>query len=358
MATALVHDYLLVLRGAERTFAAMADEWPDSPIYTSLYDEQATAGRFAEHVVHTSFLQRAGVTQQSFRRLLPLFPLAVARLPVHDYDVVVSSSSAFAHGVHPGPEAVHVCYCHSPFRYVWHERDLALSEMPGALRPVAPLLLNELRRWDLRAAARVTHYVANGQITRERIQRFYGRDAPIVHPPVDVDRFAGTRARPEDWLLIVCALMRHKRVDRALEAARAAGRRVKVVGEGPERQRWQQEFGDVAEFLGRVDDDTLTDLYTRAGAVVVPNVEEFGITAVEAQAAGRPVLAVDDGGARETVVPGTTGELVAPVDLAEAMREIDFTAYDPAAARANAARFSPAAFRKALRGEVERAAAG
>jgi glycosyltransferase involved in cell wall biosynthesis len=356
--TALVHDYLLVLRGAERTFAAIADEWPDSPIYTTLYDEKATRGRFATHDVRTSFLQRTGATQESFRRLLPLFPAAVARLPVAEHDVVISSSSAFAHGVRAREGAVHVCYCHSPFRYVWHERGVALSEMPRPLRPVGSLVLRGVRRWDLAAAHRVTHYVANGEITRRRIQEFYGRDAPVIHPPVELDRFAANNVVPDEWLLIVCALVRHKRVDRALAAARAAGRRVKVVGEGPERERWQHEFGDVAEFLGRLDDATLTSLYQRAQALIVPNVEEFGITAVEAQAAGRPVLAIDGGGARETVVPGVTGELVAQDELAEAMRGLDFTRYDPGAARANAERFSEAAFRAALRAEVERAVAG
>ncbi|MEA2494719.1 MAG: hypothetical protein QOJ29_2630, partial [Thermoleophilaceae bacterium] len=262
----------------------------------------------------------------------------------------------FAHGVHPGPEAVHVCYCHSPFRYVWHERDTAVAEMPAALRPVGGAVLAAIRRWDLKAATRVTNYVANSQITRERIQELYGRDAPVIHPPVEIERFDGLAAEPEDWLLIVCALMRHKRVDRALEAARAAGKRVKVVGEGPERERWEQEFGDVAEFLGRVDDQTLTGLYTRAAALVVPNVEEFGITAVEAQAAGRPVLALAEGGARETVLPGVTGELVQADELAAALRDVDFARFDPARAQANAARFSTSAFQDALRAEVDRVA--
>lgn len=353
MSVALVHDYLLVMRGAERTFLAMADAWPEARIYTTLYDVAGTDGCFALRDVRTSFLQRTGVGQDGFRKLLPLFPAAVERLPVAGHDLIVSSSSAFAHGVRPGPGAMHVCYCHSPFRYVWHERDTALAEMPAAARALGARVLDRVRRWDREASERVTHYIANSDITRRRIAEFYGRESHVIHPPVEIDRFLHVDSEPEDWLLVVGALVAHKRMETAFEAARAAGRRVKVVGEGPERARWETEYADVAEFAGRVSDDELIDLYRRALALVIPNVEEFGITAVEAQATGRPVLAVAAGGAVETVVPGVTGELVEPDAMAEAMRDADFARYDPAAARSNALRFSPAGFQAALRAEVE-----
>jgi len=346
----LVHDYLLVLRGAERTFLAMTGAWPEARIYTTLYDVEGTDYAFARRDVRTSFLQRTGVRQSGFRKLLPLFPLAVERLPVGAHDLIVSSSSAFAHGVKPAPGAVHVCYCHSPFRYVWHERETALAELP----PGGGRVLDALERWDCKAAARVTHFIANSDITRRRLEEFHGREARIVHPPVEIDSFLRVDSEPEDWFLMVGAVIAHKRMDSALEAARAAGRRVKVVGDGPERERWASEYADVAEFLGRVSDEELIDLYRRALAVVIPNVEEFGITAVEAQATGRPVLAIGEGGAVETVVAGVTGVLVERGELAEAMREVDFTRFDPAATRANALRFSPTGFQLALRAEVER----
>ena len=360
MTTALVHDYLLVMRGAERTFARIADCWADAPIYTTLYDEAGTGGRFANRDIRTSYLSIFRVGQAGFRRLLPFFPRAVERLPVGGYDVVVSSSSAFAHGVRPDADAVHVCYCHTPFRYAWHERDQAVEEIGGSLGYASFYALRRIRGWDLEASKRVTRYVANGEATRRRIADLYGRDSIVIHPPVDVARFAGDGS-PEDWLLIVCELVAHKRVDRALEAARLAGRRVKVVGSGPELPEWRARFGDHAEFLGRVDDRELEDLYRRASALVVPNVEEFGIAAVEAQAAGTPVLAVDAGGARETVVEGETGVLVAPRGrsgvevqaLAEAMREVDFTRFDRDAARRNAERFAPSEFERKLLAVVE-----
>jgi glycosyltransferase involved in cell wall biosynthesis len=350
---ALVHDYLLVLRGAERTFAVMTDEWPEAPIVTLLYDESATEGRFAGRAVTTSALQRLGLRQGSFRPFLAAFPSATRRLDLSGFDCVVSSSSAFAHGIRPGPGARHVCYCHSPFRYAWHEQARALSEVPGALRPTLSLLLRRQRAFDRRAARAVDRYVANGEITRERIRRFWGRDAEIVHPPVDVERFRV--AEPGDHVLFVGELVRHKRPEVAIEAAAAAGRRIKVVGAGPELERLRARYGATAEFVGRVGDAQLADLYAEAAALVVPNVEEFGIAAVEAQAAGRPVIAVDAGGARETVVSGRTGLLVPDGDgaaLARALRE-DLTRFDPQEIRAHAQRFAPDVFRARLREIVE-----
>ena len=182
--TALVHDYLLVLRGAERTFAAIADLFPAAPVFTTLYSEEGTGGQFAGREVAQSWLSRFGVGQQGFRRLLPLYAGAVERLPVSGFELVVSSSSAFAHGVRPASNAVHVCYCHSPFRYAWHERARALEETPRLLRPVMSQFLDRARRWDLEASRRVTAYVANSAITRARIGDFYGRESVVVHPPV------------------------------------------------------------------------------------------------------------------------------------------------------------------------------
>jgi len=351
----LAHDYLLVLRGAERTFATMADCWPGAPIYTLLYDPPGTFARFEDHPVFTSPVQRLGIRQRGFRRLLPLFPRAAERLPVQDHELIISSSSAFAHGVRPRQDAQHVCYCHSPFRYAWHERERALEEAPRIARPLLGAVLNRVRDWDLEAAQRATHYIANSRITQQRIAEFWGRDSVVVHPPVEVDRFS--IGEPQDFLLVVMELVRHKRVDFALEAARRAGRPIKVVGTGPDRERLERLHGDHAEFLGRVDDEPLAGLYSSALALVVPNVEEFGIAAVEAQAAGRPVVAVNAGGVRETLIDGETGILV-PVDdhdaLAEALSQTNFTRFSPQRIHAHALGFSADAFKHRLTSEVER----
>ena len=352
---ALVHDYLLVLRGAERTFAAIAECFPAAPIYTSLYDAAATEGRFAGHPVRTSFLQRTGVRQAGFRRLLPLYPRAIERLPVGGHRLVLSSSSAFAHGVRPREDATHVCYCHTPFRYAWHERDRAVAEAPPPLRPLVRRTLTAIRRWDVAASARVTHFLAGSRLVQQQIADFWGRESTVVHPPVDTERFGiGT---PEDFFLLVAELVPHKRVENALEAARRVRRRVKVVGSGPELPRLRARYAGVAEFLGRIPDAELRDVYASARALVLPNVEEFGIAAVEAQAAGRPVVAVGAGGALETVVDGSTGVLVRPDDvdeLAEAMLHTDFDRFSPATIRAHARTFSTEVFKRRYLAELAR----
>jgi glycosyltransferase involved in cell wall biosynthesis len=354
---ALVHDYLLVMRGAERTFAAIAECWPEAPIYTLLYDEKGTEGRFADREIRTSYLQGLGVGQRRFRALLPAFSRAARSLPLDRHELVISSSSAFAHGVVSPPGARHVCYCHSPFRYAWFETERALAEVAKPLRPVLRRVLASVRDADLRASHDVTRYVANSVITQRRIAEYWGRESSIVHPPVEVERFHRTTT-PESYFLVVTELVRHKRVDLALEAARRAGAKVRVVGEGPDRARLESEYGraGVADFLGRVDDVELTALYARAKALVLPNVEEFGIAAVEAQAAGRPVVAMAAGGALETVVPGETGVLAEPGDvdaLARCLGETDFGRFDSERIATHAGSFSKAVFQRRLRKEVE-----
>jgi glycosyltransferase involved in cell wall biosynthesis len=352
--TVLVHDYLLVQRGAERSFAAICDMFPGAPIATLLYDSTAFSERLAGHPVTTSGLQRLGARQATFKALLPALPRAAERLDVSGHDLVVSSSSAFAHGVRPDEGATHVCYCYTPFRYAWYEREAGIAQAPRPLRPFVARSLSRIRRWDHAVAQRGTHYVAISEISRERIARYWGVEAEIVHPPVELDRFAP--GEPEDFFLVVCELVRHKRVELALDAARRAGAVVKVVGGGADEERLRALHGDHVEFLGRVDDATLGELYTRARALIMPNTEEFGITAVEAQASGRPVIAADAGGARETVIDGVTGVLVAPGDvdaIAEAMRDPGLGALRAEAAVANAQRFSVAAFQQGIRHQIE-----
>ena len=348
----LAHDYLLVMRGAERSFAAIAEAYRAAPIYTLLYDEQGTAGRFAGRAIETSPLQRLGVGQADFRRYLPLYTHLAARLRPPSCEVVLSSSSAFAHGLRVPEGAVHVCYCYTPFRYAWNERETALREAPVALRPLLALELRRIRNWDLAASARVDAYVAISQLGRERIRRCYGREAAVVHPPVETLRFAPRT--PGERLLVVSELVRHKRVHVALEAARRARAAISVVGSGPEADALREAYPEV-EFLGRAGDGELAELYAGARAVVVAAPEEFGIVAVEAQAAGRPVIAAGVGGALETVLPGETG-LLATLDdadsFAAAMRAIDRLDLDPARAVQNAERFSVANFQRRIAAQV------
>jgi glycosyltransferase involved in cell wall biosynthesis len=351
----LVHDYLLVMRGAERTFAAIADMYPQAPVFTLLYDEHGTGGRFDGHSITTSALQRLGARQSNFRRLLPLYPSAVRRLRLAPSELVLSSSSAFAHGVQAPEGAVHICYCYTPFRYAWYEEERALRETPRLLRPLLRSQLRRIRRWDRAASARVDSYIAISDLSRERIKRYYGRDARVVHPPVETERFSVGEAG--DALLVVSEIVQHKRLDVALEAARRAHAPIRVVGSGPAHEALRSAYPE-AEFLGRMSDHDLAALYASARAVVVPSMEEFGITAVEAQASGRPVIAAASGGALETVLDGKTG-LLATLDDVEsfqqAIERIDALDFDPADAVQNANRFSVAAFQLRLSQEITRA---
>jgi len=353
---AIAHDYLLVMRGAERTFAAIADLYPEAPIHTLLYDEEGTGGRFAGHAVNTSPLQRLGVGQGSFRRLLPLYPWAIGRLRPEGCDVLLSSSSAFAQGIEAPEGAVHVCYSHTPFRYAWYEEARALNEIPPALRPLLRLQLRRMRRWDRAAGRRVDAHLANSRLTQERLRQCYGRESVVVHPPVETARFRS--GEPGDYLLVVSEIVRHKRIQVALEGARRAKAPIKVVGSGPDFAEMRTAYPE-ADFLGRASDEDLVELYAGARAVVVPSREEFGITAVEAQAAGRPVIAANAGGALETVVEGETGLLPTfddPDAFAAAVTRIDSLNLDPARAQENARRFSVEAFQERLSAEVARIA--
>jgi glycosyltransferase involved in cell wall biosynthesis len=249
--------------------------------------------------------------------------------------------------------AVHVCYCHSPFRYAWHERERALAEVPAPLRPLLRRQLERIRSWDVAASRRVDVYIANSQLTRERVEQFYGRDATVIHPPVETHRFAP--AEPADWLLVVSELVPHKRVAVALEAARRARVPIRVVGLGPDQHALRSAYPE-ASWCGRPGEEEIAELYAHARAVLVPSIEEFGIVAVEAQAAGRPVIAARAGGATETVLDGRTGLLVAPDDadaFAEAIQQIDTIGFRPEEAVAHAGGFSVEAFQGRISALVE-----
>ena len=317
---ALAHDYLLVMRGAERAFAAIADLYPQAPIFTLLYDEAGTGGRFAGRSITTSALQRLGVGQNGFRRLLPLYPFAVERLRPSDCDVVVSSSSAFAHGIAVPSGAVHVCYCHAPFRYAWYEEARALSETPAPLRPLLRAQLRGCGSWDLAASRRVDVYVANSQLTASASARYYGREArgrpsaggnrPLQ--PGDARRGAARRLR---------ARAPQARARRARGGAPGARRRSASSAAGPSTPRSPPPTPRPSSSDASTT-RALAGLYASARAVIVASREEFGITAVEAQAAGRPVIAAAAGGALETVLDGDTGLLV-EIDDVEAFSARD-----------------------------------
>jgi glycosyltransferase involved in cell wall biosynthesis len=354
--TALVHDFLLDLRGAERVFLELCRVWPEADIFTAAYDEAGTEGRFADRTVRSTYLQRLHPTARTFRGLLPLYPSAIESLDLSGYDLVISSSSAWAHGVKPRPDAVHVSYCHNPFRYAWNERDETLEQRSALTRPVLAAVLNRWRRWDRGVADRVNHYIANSGVTRDRIAIYFERpDTPVVYPPVDVDRFS-PRSVGRHYVCLA-ELVPHKQLDVAIEAFNRLDRQLLIVGDGPDYRRLKSLAGPTIGFAGRLSDEAVVEILGGARALIVSASEEFGIAAVEAQAAGRPVIARRSGGVLETVVDGVTGcfwEGGADA-LVAAVERFDVAAVDPAACVTQAARFSTAEFERGIREQVDQA---
>lgn len=348
---ALVHDFLLDIRGAERVFAAICDAWPDADVFTAIYDAKGTEGRFAARNPQTSFLQKMRPTSRTFRPLLPFYPHAVESLDLRGYDIVVSSSSAWAHGVLIDPGAVHVCYCHNPFRYAWSEREATLAARSPLTRPALRLLLSRWRQWDSIAAQRVDAYVANSGITQKRIKRYFGRESTILHPPVELSRFGPGPVG--NHYLVLAELMAHKRIDVAVRAFNALGRQLVVVGDGPEYRRLKRLAGPTVRLAGRVSDREVADLLRTSQALVVTAEEEFGIAAVESLASGRPVIGLRAGGVLETVTEGVTGAFYNDPDdekaLAAAVAGFDVARVDSLACVRSAHRFGVDRFQERLR---------
>ena len=353
---ALVHDFLLDVRGAERVFLVMCDIWPEADVFTAVYDEEGTEGRFAHRDVQTSFLQRLRPNSGNFRALLPLYPAAIESLELSSYDIVVSSSSAWAHAVIVDEPTVHICYCHNPFRYAWNDRDQTLSACRTPVsRAALRAVFRRWRQWDWIAAQRVTSYLTNSKTTQARIRSYFGRDSKVVYPPVETSRFAPTEVGSH--YLILSELMRHKHLDVAIRAFNRLRRPLVVVGDGPDYRRLRRIAGPTVSFTGRVSDSEAARLLATSRALLMTGVEEFGIAAVEAQAAGRPVISVRGGGALETVKEGVTGAFWegGADELAAVVAGFDDSAVDPADCVANASRFAESVFRETLPREVRRA---
>jgi glycosyltransferase involved in cell wall biosynthesis len=354
--TALIHDFLVSVRGADRVFLEICNLWPDADVFTPVYNERGTEGRFADRNIHTSFLQRLQPNARNFRAFLPLYPAAIESFDLSGYDLVISSSSAWAHAVICDERAIHVSYCHNPFRYAWNERHRTLAERHEPLsRAALSRLFRRWREWDWIAAQRVDRYVTNSRTTQARIKAYLGRDSRIIYPPVATQRF---RQQPVGaHYLVLSELVSHKRIDVAIEAFNRLRLPLLVIGDGPDGRRLRRLGGPTVRFAGRVSDAEAADLLARCRALVVTTGEEFGIAAVEAQAAGRPVIARAAGGLLENVVDGVTGCLWedGTDGLAEALARFDTNAIDPEACIANARRFDASVFRETFPLEVEAA---
>ncbi|NIT04315.1 glycosyltransferase [Candidatus Saccharibacteria bacterium] len=357
---ALVHEDLSVPHeGAAKVFLAIAELFPDASIFIPMATTRWLK-RLSAWKVTTSFMQRFPAKRRLQRAFTPFYPLAFESFDLSDYDLVISSSSRFAHGVVTKPETKHVCYMHSPGRMFWEPHQYFGKD--SNLRKLLSPALSYFRLWDGAASARVDRFVANSKNTARRIKKYYGREASIVHPFADLERFApkpesGEQRTESSYYLVVTRLAPWKRVDVAIEAAKKVGVRVKIVGSGPDRKRLEGIKGASAKILGSVGDGELARLYQNCRAFIMTQEEDFGITALEAQAAGCPVVAYGAGGALETISEGKTGEFFYPqtgVALAKALKSFDPKKYKLEDCRANAQRFSKKRFQENLLKEISK----
>jgi len=353
MKVALVHDYLNQMGGAERVVLAFHELFPDAPLYTSIYDPRRVDAAFQQIDIRTSFMQRLPFVKKHHQPFLPLYPFAMERLDLRGYDLILSSSSAFGKGVITKPGTMHICYCHTPMRWCWNYDEYVEREQLGKLaRGVLPFLITWLRVWDQTTAMRVDHFIANSPAVADRIQKYYRREAVVIPPPVDASRFLfDPTTQPEDYFLVVSRFMPYKRIDLAIQACNRLQLPLVIIGSGRDQQRLQQMAGPTIRFLGRLSDAEVLHYYAHCRALILPGEEDFGITPLEAQASGRPVIAYSAGGALASVIDGVTGTFFQEQtveSLAATLAAFDETRYDPQINRDHALEFDKPRFHRRI----------
>jgi len=351
--TALVHDWLLGMRGGEKALEILCGLYPEADLFTLIHRRGSTSPAIERMRPRTSWLQHLPGIERYYRSCLPLFPFVIEQFDLDGYDLVISTSHCVAKSVIRPGRARHLCYCFTPMRYAWDQFDAYFGPArlgrvrSGLMRPV----MAALARWDARTAGRVDRYVAISQHVARRIGRYYNREAAIVYPPVDTSFYQPDHTARGPWALMVTALVPYKRADLAIEACRRARVPLRIVGDGPDRATLERLAGSGVEFLGTRSDEELRTLYQSAAAVLLPGEEDFGIVPVEAQACGRPVVALARGGALETVVDGVTGVLVSDSTaqaFADGITRALSQDFDSATIRAHALRFDRSRFAREI----------
>jgi glycosyltransferase involved in cell wall biosynthesis len=361
MKVAIVHDFLLKLGGAERVTKALAGIFPKAPIYTLLYDEKAVGKTFPSERVRPSFLQKyPRFVRKNHRFLTTKMPRAMEEFDFSDFDLVISSSSAFSHGIITPLNTKHICYCHSPMRYAWDWSNEYLKEnnVSGLKAILYGFLIKYLRQWDQLSADRPNRYLANSNHVKKRLKKYYGVNADIVFPPVDTDRFRAKESN-ENFFLIVSTLTPYKKIDLAVQLFNKIGRKLVIIGDGPQREELENIAGDNIDFLGFKDDDTVKEYLENCRALIFPGEDDFGITPVEAMACGKPVLAYAKGGTKETIISGKTGEFFFEQNV-ESMEDglarllYNSKFYRPHTIRRHALKFSQEIFEKKIHSEIRK----
>jgi len=308
MKVAIIHYWLVNIRGGEKVLESLFEIFPDADIFTHVYNPKAVSALIKDRRVITSHINHLPFVKKFYRLYMPLMPNALNDFDLQSYDLIISSESGPAKGVIPNPNAYHLCYCHSPMRYLWDMYHEYFRRTNPFVRVFMKRLIPKLRLWDAVSANQVDFFIANSRYVAQRIRRCYNREAAVVHPPVDIEKFLPVERKPDYYYLFFGQLIGYKRADLAIEACVASGRRLVVAGAGKKNRKWHEyEKTGLVTFKGRVSDEDTLDLYSSALALLFPGIEDFGIIPVEAQAAGCPVIAYHAGGALDTVIEGVTG---------------------------------------------------
>jgi glycosyltransferase involved in cell wall biosynthesis len=356
---AVVHDWLTIPGGSEQVVLQLLEMFPQAELFTTIYDPEPWPEQIKERPVHASYLSRLPGATRHYPKLLPLMNGAFRSFDLSSFDLVLSSSHACAKNVRTQPGTLHVCYCHTPMRYAWEEGFLEGEQVGRGMRLMLPPLLSRLRRQDLAGAAGPDVFVANSRHVADRIARYYGRGAEVVHPPIDVEHFLSVERSPSDYYLVFGRVVPYKRVDLAVAACERLSRPLKVAGAGRGLDAIRASAGAGIELLGKVTDSERDELLAGARALLFPGEEDFGIVPVETQAAGAPVIAYGVGGAVESVVDGHTGVLFgeqSAASLAGAIERFEELALDEREVRENARRFGEERFRTELAAVIDKGA--
>ncbi len=356
MKIAIAHDWLTNMGGAEKVVINFTELYPNAPVYTTVYNQENLDSELQNIDVRTTFLQKIKGANKKHQNLLPLMPMAWEQLDFNGYDVVLSSSSSCAKGLVTSPDTMHVCYCHTPMRYAWefYNEYMEREKISFLKSKLIPIIMNYIRIWDVTSANRVDYFIANSENVAKRIRKHYRREAVVIHPPVRASYFNISEI-DEDYFLMVSRLVPYKRVDLAVEAFNELGLPLVVIGGGPQEDYLKSIAKDNVKILGRQSDEVIKEHYANCRAFIFPGEEDFGITPLEAQASGRPVIAFGKGGALETVVDGKTGlffERQTKEDLIQAVEKFQKMTFDKQEIREHALKFDEEVFKKKIEGFI------
>lgn len=359
MKIAFVHDYLVQYGGAERVLENLCEIWPHAPIYTLIYDSNKVHHKFDNKEVRTSFLQKVPFTKKNHRIFPPFMMLGIEQFNFDYYDVVISDSSSFAKNIITGPNTLHISYCHTPMRYAWDDCQYYTQEFgfPRWLKRLVPFFMNYIRTWDYSATNGVDYFIANSKFVKGRIEKYYNRSSEVINPPVEIDSFSCVE--PEEtgnYFLMVGRMMKYKKMDIVIEAFNELGLPLKIVGRGIEEENLKKMAKDNIEFLGRVSDEDLYRIYSKARGFLFPQEEDFGIVAAEALASGRPVIAFRSGDIVEHIQEGENGILFDKQDkegVKKAVKKFDKISFDPGKIRETSLKFHKKIFQEKIKNFVE-----